>query len=197
MDEAQAIARLKRGEISGLEFLVRRHQLKAVRAAYLITRDRSLAEDIVQTAFLRVYERIHQFDSTRSFAPWFFRIVANDAIKAVTRSSRVVSLTSYDDNLNGKLHELLADSANDPQQSVEAVELEQIMENALATLSPDQRAAIVLRYYLDVSVKEMANTLDTSTGTIKWRLHAARQQLRRLFSSGIAVRPTQAQEDQS
>jgi hypothetical protein len=53
MEEQEAIARLKRGDIGGLEALVRKHQVQAVRTAYLITRDRALAEDIVQTAFLR------------------------------------------------------------------------------------------------------------------------------------------------
>jgi len=67
MEEQEAIARLKRGDISGLEALVRKYQVQAVRAAYLITHDRGLAEDIVQAAFLRAYERIGQFDAGRPF----------------------------------------------------------------------------------------------------------------------------------
>ena len=56
MDDSEAIAALKRGEVGGLEALVRRYQLRALRAAYLIVRDQALAEDLVQTAFLRAYE---------------------------------------------------------------------------------------------------------------------------------------------
>ena len=82
MEEQKAIARLKRGDISGLEALVRKYQVQAVRAAYLIIRDRALAEDIVQAAFLRAYERIGQFDAGRPFGPWFLRSVVNDAVKA-------------------------------------------------------------------------------------------------------------------
>ena len=92
MDEQQAITCLKRGDVSGLEILVQQYQVKAVRSAYLITQDRHLAEDIVQSAFLRIYNRIEQFDTSRPFAPWFFRIIANDAVKAVTRGQRQVSL---------------------------------------------------------------------------------------------------------
>ena len=60
-------------------------RFRAIRAAYLIVRDRALAEDLVQTAFLRAYDRIGQFDPSRPFAPWFLRSVVNDAVKAAMR----------------------------------------------------------------------------------------------------------------
>ena len=85
MQESDAIARLQRGDIGGLEALVVRYQEPALQAATLITRDYALAEDIVQAAFLRAYERIHQFDARRPFGPWFLRSVVNDALMAVTR----------------------------------------------------------------------------------------------------------------
>ena len=72
MDEHQALAQLRRGDIGGLELLVQLYQVKAVRTAYLITRDRALAEDIAQSAFLRVHERIHQYNPDRPFEPWVF-----------------------------------------------------------------------------------------------------------------------------
>ncbi len=94
MDERQAVARLKRGDIGGLEGLVQRHQVEAVRTAFLITRDRAQAEDIVQAAFLQASRRIHQFDSERPFAPWFMRSVIHEALKMVTRS-RQISLETH------------------------------------------------------------------------------------------------------
>jgi RNA polymerase sigma-70 factor, ECF subfamily len=85
MEERSAIERLKRGDIGGLEMLVRMHHTRAVRAADLIVRDRALAEDVVQSAFVRTYERIGQFELDRPFGPWFMRVVVNDAVKAVSR----------------------------------------------------------------------------------------------------------------
>src|SRR4051794_10135971 len=76
-NEYEALARLRDGDIGGLEALVRLYQVRAVRAAYLVVRDRALAEDVAQGAFLRVYQRIAQLDPARPFAPWFFRIVVN------------------------------------------------------------------------------------------------------------------------
>ncbi len=71
--------------------LVRRHQVEALRVAVLITRDRALAEDIVQAGFLRAYERIDQFDADRPFAPWFLRGVVRDAVKLAARHRSIAS----------------------------------------------------------------------------------------------------------
>jgi RNA polymerase sigma-70 factor (ECF subfamily) len=96
MDEKQAITHLKRGDIDALDVLVNLYQLKAVRAACLIVYDRSLAEDIVQSAFIRAYERIVQFDDQRPFGPWFLRSVVNDTLKAANRQKKLVSLEEDD-----------------------------------------------------------------------------------------------------
>ena len=69
MNEQNAIQRLKQGDIHGLATLVHTYQDQALRIAYLITFDATLAEDIVQSAFLRVYERIAQYDPQRPFGP--------------------------------------------------------------------------------------------------------------------------------
>ena len=87
-----AIACLKQGNIAGLDVLVQKHQVEAVHAALLIVRDRVLAEDIVQNAFLQAYRKIDQFDAHRPFGPWFLRIVINAAIQEARRQKRVVSL---------------------------------------------------------------------------------------------------------
>ena len=69
MEEQRAIQRLKRGDLGGLEVLVGHHQVRAVRTAYLIVRERALAEDVVQGAFVKAYEKINRFDETRPFGP--------------------------------------------------------------------------------------------------------------------------------
>lgn len=188
MDERQAIARLQRGDISGLELLVRLYQVRAVRAVYLIVRDRHLAEDIVQAAFVRAYERIHQFDSTRSFGPWFLRSVVNDAIKAAGRRDRLVPLDSMVDDREDRFGDLPADPGLGPEDLVEQTESRETVWAALGALSPAQRAVIVQRYFLDLSEAQMAEELDCPTGTVKWRLHAARARLRTL------LKPVQANE---
>ncbi|HET7037712.1 MAG TPA: sigma-70 family RNA polymerase sigma factor [Thermomicrobiaceae bacterium] len=173
--EREAIERLRRGDIGGLEPLVRRYQLQAVRAATLITRDRAQAEDIVQGAFIRAYERIAQFDPTRPFGPWFLRGVVNDALKAARRERRQQPLG--DDDWGATIDTLEAD----PERLAELLETAHSLQAALDQLPAEQRAAVVLRYYLDLSEVETARRLGSPLGTIKWRLHAARARLRQLL----------------
>ncbi len=180
MEEQQAIALLKRGDIGGLETLVRKYQVQAVRAADLIVRDRALAEDIVQAAFLRAYERIGQFDAGRPFGPWFLRSVVNDAVKAAARRERQVPLDGEAREAIS-LADLLADPAPGPGELSEQAETRQAIWAALGELPPAQRAAIVLRYYLDLSEAELAGELACPPGTVKWRLHTARERLRALL----------------
>lgn len=177
MSERRAIARLKQGNIDGLETLVKKYQVRAVRAAALITHDRSSAEDIVQTAFIRVYERIHQFDETRPFGPWFLRCVVNDAVKAVTRGKIHLALDDPGVRVD------LLDPTPDPAEQLERVESEAALWDALAQLPPEQRAAVVLRYYLGMSEAEIADRQAAPKGTVKWRLHTARTRLRDLLGT--------------
>jgi RNA polymerase sigma-70 factor (ECF subfamily) len=177
MDEKQAITRLKQGDPGGLEFLVYTYQLQAIRAACLVTGDRPLAEDIVQSAFIRASERIDQFDAQRPFGPWFLRSVVHDAIKAALRQKRQVPL---EQDAGGEPLDL-ADPAPLPEELVETEETRRAVWRALKKLPPNQRAAIVLRYYLGMSEDEMTDELDSPVGTVKWWLHIARQRLKRLL----------------
>jgi RNA polymerase sigma-70 factor, ECF subfamily len=185
MDERQAVARLQRGDIGGLETLVRLYQVRATRAAYLITRDRELAADIMQATFLKAYERIQQFDPTRPFGPWFLRSVVNDAIKASVRHSCQVSLDAAGDDADGAppASARLADGGPGPDALWEQAETAAEVWDALARLSPTQRAAIVQRYFLELNEAEMSAAMHRPPSTVKWRLHAGRERLRALLRS--------------
>jgi RNA polymerase sigma-70 factor (ECF subfamily) len=181
--EKAAIDQLRRGDINGLEFLVRVHQVQAVRAAYLVVHDRQVAEDIVQSAFIKVFRRIQQFDRSRPFAPWFMRIVVNDAIKAATRRRREVSLEGSDYNTEAALAEILRSAEPGPEEVISRAETASAVEEALMKLPPKQRAAVVLRYYIGLKEPEIALRIGRSRGTVKWLLHNARKRLSRLLMS--------------
>jgi RNA polymerase sigma-70 factor (ECF subfamily) len=180
LDEQKALARLKNGDIDALEVLVRLYQVPALDAAYLITRQRQTAEDIVQAAFVRVYERIHQFDSSRPFRPWFLRIVVNSSLTAMKHSNRNVSLEPEGDE-ETKLPSL----ESSVEESFAAVETREQVLEVLNALSPTQRAAIVMKYYLDLSDAEVAERLEVPASTVRRRLHYAREKLRRLLPNSI------------
>ena len=175
----QAIRRLKRGDIGGLECLIARYQGKALRTAFLITHDEPMAEDVVQDAFVRFYERADCFDESRPFEPYFMRSVVNAALNCIERTKKERYLADED---TSELKSLLEQAASVEEQ-VEFNTLKwQIME-ILEELPPRQRAVIVQRYYLDMSEKEMSEALDSPPGTVKWLLNAARTRLRSLLGS--------------
>src|SRR5574341_14829 len=185
MDEREAITRAKRHDPAGLEGLVQLHQQQAVRLATLITRDRQLAEDVVSECFLVAYERIHQFDEQRPFRPWFHRIVANAALKTVSRQDKMASLENLvndDGTVENMLERLLVDPTPDPLEVAEQTEVRAAVQAALASLSPKQRAVLALRYYSDFSEAETAAALDIPRGTVKSRLAAGMERLRALLA---------------
>ena len=184
MDEKQAIQRLKDGDISGLEFLVDCLQMKAVRTAYLITRDIGLAEDVVQDSFLQAYRSINGFDAARPFEPWFMQGVVNASVKMMQKSARQVEVGAEHDA--DELFSQLFERVESVEAQVESIEVQSQIWEAMQKLSPRQRAVIVQRYFLEMSEKEMAAESGAAVGTIKWLLNAARERLRGLL--GVAHR---------
>jgi RNA polymerase sigma-70 factor (ECF subfamily) len=179
VDEQNAIRRLKQGDIHGLEWLVMQYQLKALRAAFLITQDKPMAEDIVQEAFINAFAHIDSFDERRPFAPWFMRSVVNASVKAMQRDAkRTVPLREEDIS---SLEKMLNDEDLSPEEQLELNESQSKVRGALLRLSPRQRAAVVLRYFLDMSEKEMSDEMGIAPGTVKWLLHTARKNLRELL----------------
>ena len=96
--EEQAVARLKQGDLSGLEALVERYQVRAVHAAVLILHDRELAEEVAQNTFFQAAQKIHQFDSRGPFGPWFMRSVVNAALQEAKRQQRMAPLDTDNDS---------------------------------------------------------------------------------------------------
>lgn len=178
MKEQEAIQRLKRGDITGLEFLVARYQAKAVRTAYLITRDLGLAEEIVQDSFIQAYRAMRGFDARRPFEPWFMRSVVNASVKMMQKSARLVEVG---DEADESLFAELAARVESVESQVESIEVQEQIWDAMQKLSPRQRAVIIQRYFLDMSEKEMAEEAGLAAGTVKWLLNAARKRLRGLL----------------
>jgi RNA polymerase sigma-70 factor, ECF subfamily len=178
MDDTQkAVQRLKRGDIGGLETLVARYQVRAARTAFLILQDEAAAQDVVQDVFLKLYRDSRHFDEYRPFEPYLLKSVVHAALNLVRRNRKFTSL-------DGDLAEIesLLTSGETPEAQTEANQHSQQILSALAQLSPRQRAVIVQRYYLEMSEKEMAESLNAAPGTVKWLLNAARAQLRDILN---------------
>lgn len=178
MDEKTALTHLQQGKLDGLEWLVEKYQVQAVYTAHLILLDPFLAEDAAQTAFLRVVDKIHQFESNRPFAPWFFKIVINEALQ-LTRHHQMQ--TSLDDPADEDGADWLADSQLLPEAWLETAQAQDDIFAALQKLSPEQRAVTIMRYYLELNEKEMSARLQKPLSAIKWWLRTARERLKLLL----------------
>ncbi len=176
MDEITAIRRLKAGDFGGLEYLMSRYQVKAARAAFLITRDKAKAEDVVQDVFLHIFQRPGHFEEDRRFEPYLMRSVVNAALNACRSEKKSISLEG-----NLEMVERLMEQAASVESQAEYSQRKSEILDALGQLPPRQRAVIVQRYYLEMSEQEMSLALDAAPGTVKWLLNSARTGLRNLL----------------
>ena len=147
----------QRGSAQAFEQLFRAHWPRAYRAALLVVRDAAAAEDIAQESFLAAVRALDGFDRRRPFGPWLHRIVVNRAIDW----SRARSLRS----------ELaLSEPPEQPASEREPPGRAEPLAAALAGLTPEHRAVIVMRYLLDYTPGEIAQLLDLPRGTVNSRL---------------------------
>jgi len=157
-DERAWVRGAQAGSASDLEALFRQFWPGAYRAAYLVVHDGAAAEDIAQEAFLSAIRALDSFDRRRPFGPWLHRIVVNRAIDW-TRA-RTLRREVGDEQL----------AATPVRTDAPPEELDERTMAALASLSPDHRAVVVLRYVLDYSPGEIADLLEVPRGTVNSRL---------------------------
>jgi RNA polymerase sigma-70 factor, ECF subfamily len=164
-DERAWVRGAQAGSVSDLEALFRDHWPRAYRAAYLVVHDAAAAEDIAQEAFLAALRALDRFDRRRPFGPWLHRIVVNRAIDW-TRA-RALRREVGDEPLAA------TEARPDPPRRA----LAEGMAVALADLSPEHRAVIVLRYLLEYTPGEIAEFLELPRGTVNSRLRRGLDQL--------------------
>ncbi len=164
-EEASVVREAQSGSEDALATLFRRHWPMAHRAAYLVVRDRAAAEDIAQEAFLSAIRALGRFDRRRPFGPWLHQIVVNRAIdwSRARALRREVSEGS--------------EPAAGHSPPVADASLSDELEDALAGLTPESRAVVVLRYLLGYTPGEIARMLDLPRGTVNSRLRRALDRL--------------------
>lgn len=176
MDERQVIASAAAGDASAFGVLVERYQELAFRAAYLIVRDASAAEDVAQDAFVRAYRRLDSFRQNEPFRPWLLRIVTNVALNEVRSRTRRTGLL-------GRAGLFSARSVEPPDEAVVASDDAATLLRAIAELPEDDRVILHLRYYLELPEREIAAAIGKPAGTVKSRLHRASGRLRTVIEA--------------
>src|SRR5258707_12467570 len=149
-------------------------------------RDRELARDLAQETFLRVYERLDQFDPSRRFGPWLFRIGVNLSLDYLRKRRRRVWPSLCSDSRAEKGPD---PAVADPR---EALDLEQEVRRVLESVPEKYRTVLILRDLENFSTSEIAAILHRKEATIRWRLAEARMRFQEFWQrrqSGEAARP--------
>jgi len=158
----------RKGNDEAFTCLVEIYQKPVYNLCYRMLGNPQEAEDAAQEAFWRAYQALHRYDPQRSFATWLLSIAAHYCIDLQRR--RRVPVLELDD----LLAEIVADPTPDPEDSLLQSDEQRRVRQALNTLNPQDRAAIVLRYWYDFSEEEIAQSLSLSVSAVKSRLHRAR-----------------------
>jgi RNA polymerase sigma-70 factor (ECF subfamily) len=179
-DDAALVARTLAGDQSAYAGLVERYQGEVFHLALRYTRVREDAEDLAQEAFLRAFRALASYDPGRPFGAWLYAITARLCIDHHRRRKvRPVSLTRPEEGTAAEEREWeIADPSEGPEALLvhrdEAARLSALIDR----LSPDYRLAILLRHAEDLSYEEIAEATGVPLGTVKARIHRARNQLR-------------------
>jgi RNA polymerase sigma-70 factor (ECF subfamily) len=178
------VASAKAGDVHAFETLVNKYDRQIFRIAQHITQNKEDAQDVVQDAFLKAYEKLEQFQGNSKFYTWLVRIAVNESLMRL-RKRRTGKMVSIDDDIEteeGSVPRDLADWSPNPEQNYGQAELAEILRKTIQGLPHGFRIVFVLRDVDGLSTEETAETLGLSVPAVKSRLLRARLQLRERLS---------------
>jgi RNA polymerase sigma-70 factor, ECF subfamily len=178
ISDAECVQNLQRGQTDAFEILIRRHEKTIFNLVYRMLGDYDEAAEVSQEAFLSAYRAIGTFRGDSNFSTWLYRIALNHA------TTRRKSLnTRQQRNVSIEITEPVSDPQPGPAETMEKKEIRERVQQALNSLEPDDATVILLRDLQDVSYEEVARVLEIPIGTVKSRLHRARQALKAELAS--------------
>ena len=173
--DARLVEECRRGDQSAFGELVLRYERRLIRVIQRFIRDADIAEDLAQETFLRVYERLDQYDASRRFGPWLFRIGVNLTLDYLRKQKRRGLTSLFTDR--GK--ERWPDPGiADPRQQLD---LHQEVRLVIEEIPEKYRTVLVLRDLENFSTSEIAAILDRKEATVRWRLAEARNRFQTLW----------------
>jgi RNA polymerase sigma-70 factor, ECF subfamily len=177
-DEAELIERARKGDTGAFGILVDRYQRRVVGVAMAVVHSQEDALELAQESFVRAFENLNKFESRSSFSTWLYRITANIAIDFRRRERRHPTMRGEEAETEiQKLPSNVGDSFKEAQRG----EMSRRIKDALDQLTPEHRAAILLREVEGLSYDEISDVLQCPRGTVMSRLHYARNHLREIL----------------
>ena len=166
MDDREAVRRCREGDREAFRHLVERYSAVLHGTAYLMTRDAPLTQDLVQDTLLSAWRGIGGFREGEPVKPWLIRIVVNRVLSHQRRRS--LTTVPIPDGAEPRSSDRVA----------EEVEARDAVRRGLAALPEEQRQALMLRYFAELTVAEISDVLGWPEGTVKSRLHRGLTEMR-------------------
>ena len=183
MDDGELVDAARTGQLGAFEELVARHRDKIFARALSLTRNEDEALELSQTAWVKGWQRLHQFQGEAGFATWMTRIVINLSLDHLRRQKRqrtdsLEALTEDNDGQEPALPVL----TTSPTAGLEQQELRAVIDQALGQLSVEHRTVLVLHEFEDMNYKDIAQSTGCSLGTVMSRLFYARRKMAALLA---------------
>lgn len=182
-DEDHALlVRCREGDDEAFGVLVDRYKDRVGRLAYQMLNDPDEAEDIAQETFVKLYASLHSFRGEAALFTWLYRVVVNTCHRRASKLRRNSALSL--EQTNGAENQ--QSNMDSPHQEADRKERDRVVRGAVTSLSPKYRATVVLRYFHDLSYREIAEVLRVPIGTVESRLHDARRILKQRITAEFA-----------
>ncbi|MXY21871.1 MAG: RNA polymerase sigma factor [Dehalococcoidia bacterium] len=172
--EKELIRRSQTGDWDAFELLLDRHRSALARTAYLVTRDRESVQDVVQEALIQIWRDLPSYRPFGSFRGWMMKILLNKARKHYRK--RVVETVALETAAG------IPDNDRSPEEAAELEEAARHMRQALECLTENHREVLILRYYSEFTIPEIAKVLGLREGTVKSRLSRALDRLQQALT---------------
>lgn len=193
ISDALAVERTLAGERDAYRVLVDRHSRNVYQLAYRMMGNKADAEEVVQEAFLRGYQKLKQFAGNANFGTWVYRIAANYAIdllrqRKVDDSRRATPAKATDDAPETDLLSRVKDPGPSPERLAGSSQLATRMNQALDALTPAERTAIVMRHWDGCAIEEIAVVLKSNANATKNTVFRAVAKLRKAMEPFVEAR---------
>ena len=172
-DDQALVESCRKGDRAAFTILVTRYQRPIYNAAYRVLGNAEDASDIAQVVFLKIAERLHEYDPQYKFFSWIYRIAINESINLLRRNRREQPL---DDEID-----LPGPENAGPEWQYNNGQLSERVQRALMSMKIDDRVVLTLRHFSDCSYREIGQVLELEEKTVKSRLFEARQRLGELL----------------
>jgi RNA polymerase sigma factor (sigma-70 family) len=177
VDQASIIKRCQQGDPNAFEELYRLHSQSALKTAYLLYSRKGIAEDIVQEAFIQCFRNIKKLKKIEAFNSWFYQTLIRAGWRVSSKYQSIVPLDDPDQEAGEQSQNGNPRNDYNPEEFLENRETARIVRQAISSLKPPLKTAIILFYYNHLSIPEIAKVMGCFQGTVKSRLHTARKLL--------------------